>query len=372
MADLHVHTSESDADLAAGEQVRRAAALGLASIWLTDHDVIRDAAHARALLALGKHAGVAVGIGVEMTVALGSSEHHLLGYFPDQAWTLVEDEFPPAMQELKETCARIKASRETRNAALVRHLAEVLGDPTSGALYFPAARRPGTLASLEVPVVAAWARSHAGLAEPASLGRPHFRAYLRDVVGVRDDLIFGPRDGDGRGLLVDGKVFFDPAAAAALSSGSSTAAIPIEALLHSATLARRNIAFEPLPAAAAITMITAAGGRAVLAHPPTLGQDFEKRVRAVLPSLADAGLWGIEAFSSEISAEHHAVIVAIAREYHLHLTGGSDNHGTLKPYAVLGSMHRAGSSSYEALDGWKLRGAHQSMALGGHDQDFVY
>lgn len=49
-----------------------------------------------------------------------------------------------------------------------------------------------------------------------------------------------------------------------------------------------------------------------------------------VPELARSGLWGIEAFSSEIDEANHAVIERLARQNNLVMTGGSDNHGTLK------------------------------------------
>jgi hypothetical protein len=49
-----------------------------------------------------------------------------------------------------------------------------------------------------------------------------------------------------------------------------------------------------------------------------------------MPELARKGLWGIEAFSSEIDQENHDIIAKVARENNLVMTGGSDNHGSLK------------------------------------------
>ncbi len=49
-----------------------------------------------------------------------------------------------------------------------------------------------------------------------------------------------------------------------------------------------------------------------------------------IADLAAAGLWGIEAFSSEISESSHEAIASFAAANNLQLTGGSDNHGTLK------------------------------------------
>ncbi len=49
-----------------------------------------------------------------------------------------------------------------------------------------------------------------------------------------------------------------------------------------------------------------------------------------LPALRDAGLWGIEGFSSEVNSDNHKTIAALATQHNLVVTGGSDNHGTLK------------------------------------------
>ena len=51
----------------------------------------------------------------------------------------------------------------------------------------------------------------------------------------------------------------------------------VEALLHSATLAKRDISFAPLPIDEAIRMISDAGGKSVLAHLPTL-KHWKKKV----------------------------------------------------------------------------------------------
>ncbi len=119
-------------------------------------------------------------------------------------------------------------------------------------------------------------------------------------------MIFGPRAGDGVALITaEGTVLWD-----ADKAGKTGTAV--EALMHSATLAKRyaspcfrvhslaqslgcvrwctshcavpplrlsdrNIAFEPLPILEAIQAIKAAGGKAVVAHIPTLGKDWREK-----------------------------------------------------------------------------------------------
>ena len=91
---------------------------------------------------------------------------------------------------------------------------------------------------------------------------------------------------------------------------------PPHACTHAAkaTLGRRKILFNPLPIADAIELIKAAGGRAVIAHPPTLGKTWHEKFGADVGRLAtEAALWGIEGFSSEISPENHILIEELAK-----------------------------------------------------------
>lgn len=94
----------------------------------------------------------------------------------------------------------------------------------------------------------------------------------------------------------------------------------------------RGITFEPLPIIDAIKLIKAAGGRAVVAHIPTLGSDWLDRFATKLADLKAAGLWGIEGYSSEVNSDNHFAINKLAQTFGLTVTGGSDNHGTLKVF----------------------------------------
>ncbi len=49
-----------------------------------------------------------------------------------------------------------------------------------------------------------------------------------------------------------------------------------------------------------------------------------------IPDLVKDGLWGLEAVSSEVNEENHGIIAELAEKNGLQMTGGSDNHGTLK------------------------------------------
>ena len=115
-----------------------------------------------------------------------------------------------------------------------------------------------------------------------------------------------------------------------------------------------------------------------------------------MPELARNGLWGIEAFSSEIDQENHEIIAKLAEENNLVMTGGSDNHGSLKVracfyflprrmprcpfcllskltssarplplqiYAKLGKVYRSGTNVYKDLEYWSREGLKKSKTL---------
>ncbi len=82
-----------------------------------------------------------------------------------------------------------------------------------------------------------------------------------------------------------------------------------------------------------VERIHAAGGIASLAHPGRLQLDVSK----VMPELKAAGLDAIEAYHSDHSPEETRQYLALAREYGLKVTGGSDFHGEVTPDFTLGS-----------------------------------
>ena len=66
----------------------------------------------------------------------------------------------------------------------------------------------------------------------------------------------------------------------------------------------------------------ASGGIAALAHPGTFRRDD------LIPALVEAGLEGLEVRHTEHSAARARHYEALARDYDLLPTGGSDFHGT--------------------------------------------
>ncbi|MGV8876507.1 MAG: PHP domain-containing protein [Rhodoglobus sp.] len=79
-----------------------------------------------------------------------------------------------------------------------------------------------------------------------------------------------------------------------------------------------------------VKMIVAAGGVAVLAHPAAHGK-YRQLTGAVIKSLADEGLFGLEVNHRDNSAEGREFLLGLCAKYGLEATGASDYHGLGKP-----------------------------------------
>jgi hypothetical protein len=75
----------------------------------------------------------------------------------------------------------------------------------------------------------------------------------------------------------------------------------------------------------AVTLIRAAGGVPVLAHPRSPGYEIPD---AVIAELTGAGLCGIEVFHFDHDEAERMRLSALARSLDLIATGGSDDHGS--------------------------------------------
>src|ERR1019366_3694083 len=62
-------------------------------------------------------------------------------------------------------------------------------------------------------------------------------------------------------------------------------------------------------------------------------------VPALMPELCASGLNAIEAYHSDHTPKDTELYLGLARRYGLHVTGGSDYHGAIKPNVRLGSLH---------------------------------
>lgn len=109
MIDLHTHTTASDGRCSPEALVSRAAAAGVTTLGITDHDTVGAcAAAARACEA----AGIRLVCGIEVTAVLDGSDVHVLGYF-------VDPQSPPLLAFLDEARQR----RVDRVRAIVDRLA---------------------------------------------------------------------------------------------------------------------------------------------------------------------------------------------------------------------------------------------------------
>ncbi|MCH5276463.1 MAG: PHP domain-containing protein [Desulfovibrionaceae bacterium] len=139
--DLHTHTNASDGTDSPADMVRRAAALGLGAVAVTDHDTLAGLDEAEAA---GRALGVDVVRGCEISTRFGQSEVHIVGlWLPREAGRL---------EPLKANLAAVRAGRAARNR-----------------------RMAGRLAELGLPVTYEAVRE---LAAGGVVGRPHFAALL--------------------------------------------------------------------------------------------------------------------------------------------------------------------------------------------------
>jgi predicted metal-dependent phosphoesterase TrpH len=83
----------------------------------------------------------------------------------------------------------------------------------------------------------------------------------------------------------------------------------------------------------AAALMRATGGLTSIAH-PTLYPDHER----IVPQLLDAGIDGIEVLHPDVNAEWRETYSNMARFRGKMLTGGSDDHGTVKKTETLGTI----------------------------------
>ena len=80
VADFHLHTSASDGDLDPGALVAAAASRGVRALAITDHDTLAAYRWREgAVFDEARRLGVLLTVGIELDVALGGREVHLLG-----------------------------------------------------------------------------------------------------------------------------------------------------------------------------------------------------------------------------------------------------------------------------------------------------
>ena len=109
--DMHVHSTASDGGVTPEGVVKRAVAVGLKAIALTDHDTVAGVPEA---LAAGQRHGIRVVAGCEFSAAAPWGEMHVLGYF-----------LPAASTDLEAFLERCRADRVRRARAMVERLQQL-------------------------------------------------------------------------------------------------------------------------------------------------------------------------------------------------------------------------------------------------------
>ena len=281
-ADLHVHSNASDGSDSAAEVMRRAAQAGLDVVALTDHDT--TAGHAQARQAL--QAPLILVPGMELSCRLNSTNRGVPGGSSPRgqhSLHLLAYLFDPDDPGLAAETRRIRDDRILRARAMVDRLID-----------------------LDVPIT--W-DDVAAIAGSAVVGRPHVaRAMAASGAIASPDQAFTP-DWIGAG----GRAYVS------------------------------RYALEPV---AAIRLVRAAGGAAVLAHPGAVSRG-EKLSDQAIARLAAAGMAGLEvAHPNHDQAERHR-LAALAASLDLVPTGGSDDHGSLTGYRI--GCETTSPEAYERL-----------------------
>ena len=156
----------------------------------------------------------------------------------------------------------------------------------------------------------------------AVLGRPHFCDYL-----VRQGVIASVEEGFAT-LLGVGCPFFLP---------------------------KRRI-----PIARAAEVIRETGGVPVLAHPLQYGYRGQE-LQDLADTARDVGIRHLEAYYSEHSEADERQMLSLARKMGFGVTGGSDFHGSRKPYIHIGSGTGRMTVPYSVLEDLKAwRDAHRA------------
>jgi predicted metal-dependent phosphoesterase TrpH len=118
--DLHMHTTASDGRCSPEELVSRAAAAGLTTIAVADHDTVAGCTAARTACAA---AGLAFVTGIEITAIRFGGDVHVLGYFIDldsaPLQTFLATQRERRLERVREMIARLRPHGIELDAAAI-------------------------------------------------------------------------------------------------------------------------------------------------------------------------------------------------------------------------------------------------------------
>ncbi|MBW4030613.1 MAG: PHP domain-containing protein [Acidobacteria bacterium] len=286
MIDLHTHSNFSDGSDSPTQLAQRAHEVGLRAIALTDHDT--TASHDEMAAACAHH-GLELVPGVEISLldttftrpsadgGTAARGVHVLAYFLPLA----------SNHPVQRLLARLREDRRQRNDRLVRRLQE---------LGFIRLTRENVAA-------------HA--AHDEGVGRPHFAAAMfelhPEIVGARTPESWS-------------RLFVDWLGA----SGK-------------AYVAKTNVTIEEF-----IDVARGSGTVFSVAHPllnylpDYSATSINERIPAILASLRERGVAGVEAYYGGTNQATRALMLKLTRDAGLIPTGGSDYHGLFKRDVSLG------------------------------------
>lgn len=161
-------------------------------------------------------------------------------------------------------------------------------------------------------------------------------------------------------LCREGRTVLDPDAVRALAGGTIGRPHIARALFQAGYVDNHDQAFERylvpcnvakyyFPADQAIPLIHAAGGIAVLAHPPYVTRD-RRRLEALVVELVALGLDGIEVYNNGSGLEDTDWLMRLAARHELIITGGSDFHGVSGTAIEIGTGLRGFRIPYACVE----------------------
>jgi predicted metal-dependent phosphoesterase TrpH len=109
----------------------------------------------------------------------------------------------------------------------------------------------------------------------------------------------------------------------------------------------------------AIDMIKKANGLAILAHPHLMNYDTFDEAKEKILELKRIGLDGFEVYYSGMSEEYTQKLLALAREEHFLISGGSDYHGANKDDIKMGygkgDLHISDEVHHQLKKNWQSK-----------------